>query len=73
MNILKQINRDKEIQEMRNFIHENTREWPNLWFWDGETIEKYREMHRAADNVDEIVARYEKKCESFHSSASFLC
>lgn len=28
-------------------------------------IEKYREMHRAADNVDEIVARYEKKCESF--------
>lgn len=52
MNILKQINRDKEIQEMRNFIHENTREWPNLWFWDGETIEKYRE--RLRKRVNEI-------------------
>lgn len=28
-------------------------------------IERYREMHKAAQNVDEIVFRYEKKCESF--------
>ena len=28
-------------------------------------IEKYREMHKNADNVDAIVARYQKKCESF--------
>lgn len=35
---------------MRNFIHENTREWPNLWFWDGETIEKYREILRKRVN-----------------------
>ena len=29
-------------------------------------IEKYREMHRGTDHVDEVVARYEKKCESFN-------
>lgn len=29
-------------------------------------IERYREMHKAADNVDEVVARYQKKCESFN-------
>lgn len=29
------------------------------------SIERYREAHKAAQNVDEIVARYEKKCESF--------
>jgi len=28
-------------------------------------IERYREAHQAAPNVDEVVARYEKKCESF--------
>ncbi len=28
-------------------------------------IDKYREAHRSAANVDEIVARYEKKCQSF--------
>ena len=28
-------------------------------------IERYREAHKAAPNVDEVVARYEKKCESF--------
>ena len=28
-------------------------------------IERYREAHQAASNVDEVVARYEKKCESF--------
>ena len=52
MNLLKQLNRDKEIQEMRSFIHENTGEWPKLWFWDGETIEEYRE--RLRKRVDEI-------------------
>ena len=29
------------------------------------SIERYREVHRAAPNVDEVVARYEKKCQSF--------
>ena len=28
-------------------------------------IERYREAHQTAPNVDEVVARYEKKCESF--------
>ena len=28
-------------------------------------IEHYRQAHRNADNVDEIVQRYEKKCQSF--------
>ena len=52
MNLLKQLNKDKEIQEMRSFIHENTGEWPKLWFWDGETIEEYRE--RLRKRVNEI-------------------
>ena len=52
MNLLKQLNRDKEIQEMRSFIHENTGEWPKFWFWDGETIEEYRE--RLRKRVNEI-------------------
>ena len=30
-----------------------------------ESIERYRHCHEAADNVDEVVARYEKKCEAF--------
>ena len=29
------------------------------------SVERYREMHKAAQNVNEIVARYEKKCKSF--------
>lgn len=29
------------------------------------SIERYREAHKAATNVDEVVARYQKKCESF--------
>ena len=28
-------------------------------------IERYRENHKSAANVDEIVARYKKKCDSF--------
>ena len=52
MNWLMQINRDEEIQAMRKFIHENTGEWPKLWFWDGETIEEYRE--RLRKRVNEI-------------------
>lgn len=31
-----------------------------------DTIEYYRRCHEAADNVDEIVARYEKKNEAFN-------
>ena len=30
------------------------------------TIERYREIHKAALNVDEVVARYKKKCDSFN-------
>ena len=52
MNWLMQINRDEEIQAMRKFIHENTGEWPKLGFWDGETIEEYRE--RLCKRVNEI-------------------
>lgn len=52
MNWLMQINRDEEIQAMRKFIHENTGEWPKLGFWDGETIEEYRE--RLRKRVNEI-------------------
>lgn len=29
-------------------------------------IEHYRNAHQAAENVDEVVARYEKKCEAFN-------
>lgn len=29
------------------------------------SIERYREAHKSAHNVDDIVARYKKKCESF--------
>ena len=29
------------------------------------SIERYREIHKAAQNVNEIVDRYEKKCKSF--------
>ena len=28
-------------------------------------IERYRETHAQAENVDEVVARYQKKCDSF--------
>ena len=28
-------------------------------------IERYRETHAKAENVDEVVARYQKKCDSF--------
>ena len=28
-------------------------------------IEHYRESHKSATNVDEVVSRYEKKCEAF--------
>ncbi len=31
-----------------------------------ESIERYRENHKSAANVDEVVERYKKKCESFH-------
>ena len=31
-----------------------------------ETIDYYRRCHQAADNVDEVTARYEKKCEAFN-------
>ena len=31
-----------------------------------ETIEWYRRCHEAADNVEEVVARYEKKSEAFN-------
>ena len=30
------------------------------------TIERYREIHKAAQNADEVVARYKKKCDSFN-------
>jgi hypothetical protein len=29
-------------------------------------IEKYREAHKSAPNVDDVVARYQHKCESFY-------
>ena len=29
------------------------------------SIERYREVHRSAPNVNEVVARYEKKCQAF--------
>ena len=29
------------------------------------SIERYRETHANAENVDEVVARYQKKCDSF--------
>ena len=52
MNLLEQLNRDKEIQEMLNLIYKNTGEWLGLLFWDGETIEEYRE--RLRKRVNEI-------------------
>ena len=30
------------------------------------SIERYRENHKSAENVDEVVERYKKKCESFN-------
>ena len=42
MNILKAINRDKEICEMKDYIEKETGSSPGLYFWDGETIDKYR-------------------------------
>ena len=42
MNILKAINRDKEICEMKDYFEKETGASPGLYFWDGETIEKYR-------------------------------
>ena len=30
-------------------------------------IERYRQAHEAASNVDEVVARYRKKCEAFYT------
>lgn len=29
------------------------------------SIERYREMHKSSNNVDEVVARYQMKCEQF--------
>ena len=52
MNLLKRLNRDEEIQEMLNFIYENTGKWPGLLFWNGETVEEYRE--RLRKRVNEI-------------------
>ena len=30
------------------------------------SIERYRENHKSAENVEEVVERYKKKCESFN-------
>ena len=55
MNLLKQINRDKEIQELKKFIKENDRFVPGIYFWDGETIDEYRIRLRMM--ADEIKAK----------------
>ena len=52
MNLIKRINRDEEIKEMRDFIYKNTGEWPELLFWNGETFEKFNE--RLRKRVNEI-------------------
>lgn len=46
INLIKQINRDKEIIEMRDFVYKNTGEMLKLLFWEGETIEEYKEKLR---------------------------
>ena len=52
MNLIKRINRDEEIKEMRDFIYKNTGELPELLFWNGETFEKFKE--RLRKRVNEI-------------------
>ena len=52
MNLIKRINRDEEIKEMRDFIYKNTGEWLELLFWNGETFEEFKE--RLRKRVNEI-------------------
>ena len=52
MNLVKRINRDEEIKEMRDFIYKNKGEWPELLFWNGETFEEFKE--RLRKRVNEI-------------------
>lgn len=43
MGVLGIIANDQEIQNLRKIIHDSTGVWEGILFWDGETIEAYRE------------------------------
>jgi len=43
---IKFVNRDSEIQKMREIIHDKTGEWEGLLIFNGETVEEYRERLR---------------------------
>lgn len=52
MNLFKTIREDKEIQEVKNFISDNGGFVPGFGFWDGETIDEYRErLHKIAEEI----------------------
>ena len=46
MDLFKAIRDDKEIKELKKFISDNDGFVPGFGFWDGESIEEYRERLR---------------------------
>lgn len=52
MNLFKIIREDKNLQELKKFISDNGGLVPGFGFWDGETIDEYRErLHTIAEEV----------------------
>lgn len=52
MNLFKIIREDKDLQELKKFISDNGGFVPGFGFWDGETIDEYRErLHKIAEGV----------------------
>ncbi len=55
MNLFNAIRSDKEIQEMKKTISDNGGFVPGFGFWDGETIEEYRErLRKIVEEVKKI-------------------
>lgn len=55
MDFLTAIFEDKEIREMQDFLEKETGRIPGFGFWDGETIEEYRErLRKIVEEVKKI-------------------
>ena len=55
MNLFNAIRSDKEIQEMKKTFSDNGGFVPGFGFWDGETIEEYRErLRKIVEEVKKI-------------------
>ncbi|MDO5138569.1 MAG: hypothetical protein Q4D71_08965 [Oscillospiraceae bacterium] len=46
MNIMQQAAADTEIKELKDYIRKRTGKAPGLLYWDGESIEEYKERLR---------------------------